>query len=139
MDKRIFFGLVGKNKKHIMEDKEYELYLINDTDHPVTLIRKASGGFKTYDENIVIMGAPEDNEVDIVIGPHDYILFCRLNESDFYDGATRYEAFINIDGVIKEYWFSTGRGAGFLGSSIPVINKYGRVIYPYVSDVTEVY
>ena len=136
MDKKIFFGLVGINKKRYLDVKEFDLYLINDTDNPITLLRKASGGFKTYDEDIVAMATPEDDEVNIVIEPHSYYLYCRMNESNFYDGVNRYEAFIDVDGVIKEFWFQTGRGAGFLGSLIPVLNKMGRVLLPYVSDVT---
>ena len=136
MDKKIFFGLVGINKKYETEEKGYELYLVNDTDNPITLVRKASGGFKTYDEEIVVMATPEDDEVNITIKPHSYVFYCGMNEGSF-DGANRYEAYIDVDGVIKNFWFSPGRGAGFLGSLIPIINKYGRVIYPYVSGVTE--
>ena len=136
MDKKIFFGLVGINKKRYLDVKEYDLYLINDTDNPITLIRKATGGFKTYDEDIVVMATPKDDEVNVIIAPHSYIAYCSMNE-DSFDGANRYEAFIDVDGVIKEFWFQTGRGAGFLGSLIPVINKMGRTIYPYVSDVIE--
>ena len=61
-----------------------------------------------------------------------------LYDSHFYDGASQYEAFVKVDGVIKKYWFYTGRGAGFLGSVIPVLNKMGRTIYPYMSDVTDI-
>ena len=137
MDKKIFFGLVGINKKHEMDDKEYELYLINDTDNPITLVRKAFGGFKTYDEDIVVMATPKDDEVNVRIKPHSYVFYCAMIEGSA-GGANQYEAYIKADGVIKKLWFHTDRGAGFLGSLIPVVNKYGRVIHPYVSDTVDI-
>jgi hypothetical protein len=130
MDKKIFFGLV---KKSGVDPPEYELYIINDTDNPVTIRRKASGGFITLDD-IVSMFKPKDKIVNITIQPHDYVLFDSLCTDDF-EGAGQYQVYVKIEGKTKKLVFFFGRNAGFLGSLIPIVHKYGRVIHPLISDI----
>jgi hypothetical protein len=139
MNKKIYFGLVKKNGIDPLSniygfgEPEYELYLINDSDRPFTVKKTSSGGFKTFDDTVE-MFAPQENDVDISIEPHNYILYGELY-ADSFDGAGQYEAIIEIDGSIKILEFTTSRGIGFLGSLIPCLNKYGRLIHPHIKDI----
>jgi hypothetical protein len=139
---KVFFGLVKKsginpleNMYNVGGEPEYELYLVNDTDYPVALKKKSSGGFKTYDNDITVMETPQDNDVDITIEPHGYILYNELY-ADSFDGARQIEAIIEIEDNTKRLMFYTSRGVGFLGTLLPCLdNKYGRVINPIIKDI----
>ena len=138
MDKKIFFGLVRKRgvsssaNMYNFGELEYELYLVNDSNNPITIKRKTYGGFKTYDDEVA-MFSPQDNETDITIEPHSYVLYSELYE-DSFDGAGQYQDFVEIEGSKKNLELYFSRGVGFLGSLIPCLNKYGRVIHPVISD-----
>ena len=138
MDKKIFFGLVKKQGVDPManiygNEPDYQLYLINDTDSPVTLKRQGFAGYKTFDDTVAML-APQDNEVETVIEPHAYILYRELY-ADSFDGAGEYEAVIETEGNIKTLILYTSRGVGFLGTLIPVVGKYGRVLHPHIKEV----
>jgi len=138
-DKKIFFGLVRKrgiiSTPDNFSEPEHELFLVNDSDNPITLKRMAYGGFKTY-EDTVAMSTPQDDEVDIIIEPHSYVLYTELFEHSFEGGADQYQAIVEIEGNVKKLEFYTSRGAGFMGSLIPCLNRLGRVIHPQISDYT---
>ena len=137
MDKKIFFGLRRKSgiisSPDNFSEPEYELYLVNDSDSPIIVKRKAFGGFTTYDDTVAMV-TPQDIEVDITIEPHGYVLYKELYE-DSFDGAGQYQAFVEIEGSLKMLEFYTSRGVGFMGSLIPCLKKLGRVIHPRISDV----
>ena len=114
-------------------EPEYELYLVNDSDNPITIKRAAYGGFKTH-EGVIAMSTPQDNEVDITVEPHNYVL-CREFYENSFDGAGQYQALVEIEGSLKMLEFYTSRDVGFMGSLIPCLKKLGRVIHPRISDV----
>jgi len=138
MDKKIFFGLLRKrgiiSSPDNFSEPEYELYLVNDTDNPITLKRTSYGGFETYDDDAIAMSTPQDDEVDIIIEPHSYVLYTELFEYSFEGGAEQYQAIVEIEGNVKKLEFYTSRGAGFMGSLIPCLNRLGRVIHPIITD-----
>ena len=138
MDNKIFFGLVRIPRKSIYDELEYELYLINDSDRPVTITRKAFGGFKTCDDDVVAMSKPQDNDVNITVEPHSHVFYCAMSEGSF-DGAGQCRAYAEIEGSSKMLEFYTSSGAGFMGSLIPCLNKYGRVIHPQVRDIVDTF
>ena len=132
MSKELFFGLVRLKREHYLDEDQYELYFINNSQAPVNIIRKTHGSFKTYDDDVV-MGKPQDDIVDIRVEAHSSVFYCGLSDQNF-EGANQYEAHVEVNGEIKilEFWFSGG--AGFMGGFIPVLNKPGRIIYPRISD-----
>ena len=139
MSKEIFYGLVRKKgidplaNMYGVGEPEYELYLVNDSNSPITVKKQSFGGFKTYDDTVATF-TPQDDEVEITIEPHNYVLYSELYE-DSFDGAGQYRAIIETEGSIKMLEFYTSRGVGFLGALIPCLNKYGRVIYPTVKEI----
>ena len=132
MNKELFFGLVRLKRQHHLDEDEYELYFINNTDNPVVIKRKARGSFKTYDEDIV-MGTPQDKDVDIRVEARSSVLYCDLSDSGF-EGGNEYQAYVEVNGVMKILEFSFSGGAGFMGSYIPVLEKPGRTVYPRIYD-----
>ena len=146
MSKEIFFGLTRKSGIHPLDsmygasEPEYSLYLINNSSTHITLINKASGGFKTYDSDIVVTGNSQDEAVSIVIEPQGYILYTELYEDTFNGnaGITQYDACIEVDGKAKVFTVIFNRGAGLLVTMLPCVGKYGRVVRPQISDVKTV-
>jgi len=134
MNKKIFFGLVRKSgaNVHGFSEPELELYLINDSDNPVTVKNKSFGGFVTYDDTVA-MFSPQNEEADIIIEPHGYILYTEVYE--YSDGVGQYQASVEIEGSLKMLEiYSSSLGSGFMGSLLPCVNKRGRVIYPRITE-----
>jgi hypothetical protein len=134
---KLFFGLIRQQGVDPLTniygfgESEYELYLINDTDKPVIIKQISSGGFKTYD-NDVVMATPKNESVDISITPHNHVLYGYISE---FTGITQYQAVIKINGDVMVLTFYLGNSAGFLGSLIPCLNMYGRIIYPDIKNL----
>jgi hypothetical protein len=133
--KELFFGLVKENRKHHLDDDEFDLFFINNSDNPVTIKRKSYGGFTTF-EDVVAMSTPKDDDVNIVVDAHSYIRYRGLSRGmnyDDFEGVNQYQTIVEVDGVMKllEFYLDD---SGYLGSLVPVINKYGRSIYPTIED-----
>jgi hypothetical protein len=139
MNKIIFFGLVRKKGIDPLANAygfgapEYELYLVNNSDNPITVKNKSFGGFKTFDDEVATL-RPQEDEVEILIEPHGYVLYDELYEENF-DGAGQCQAVVEIEGSLKNLEIYFSRGVGFLGSLIPCVNKLGRVIHPRITEV----
>ena len=137
--KEIFFGLVRKKgidplaNMYGIGEPEYELYLVNDSNNPITVKKQSFGGFKTFDDTVA-MFEPQDDDVEIIIEPHNYILHSELYEDSFY-GAGQYRTIIETEGGTKMLEFYTSGGVGFLGSLIPCLKKYGQVIRPTIKEI----
>jgi hypothetical protein len=131
--KELFFGLVKENRKHHLDEDEYELFFINASANPVTIKRKSYGGFST-EEDTVTMSKPTDEAIDIVVEANSYIPYRELSEYSF-EGGNQYQIHVEVDGVIKLLEFYLSGSAGFMGNLVPVVNRYGRVIYPTIEDL----
>jgi hypothetical protein len=139
MKKELYFGLTKQNRRHELDEDEYELYFINDSDSPVTIRKKSYGGFAT-EEDTVIMAKPRDTDVDIRVEAHGYELCYRLYrgmERDDFDGANQYEFHIETAEGMKVLEFYLSGSPGFMGNFIPALQKYGRTIYPKIYDYEE--
>lgn len=143
MSNKVFFGLVRKKNTNpygsmysFGSEPEYELYLINDSDHPVTVKRKLYGGFKTT-EDIVATTTPHDRAVNITIEPHSYIVYTELYEDTFNGdaGVTQIQAVIDIEDCTKVLEIMFARGAGMLNTLLPCVNLYGRIVKPHIRDL----
>jgi hypothetical protein len=139
MSKEIFFGLVRKERIDPLANMyglgvpELELYLVNDSDSPITVKKKTFGGFQTFDD-VCAMFTPQDEETDIIIEPHDYILYDELYE--YSEGAGQYQAIVETEGNLKMLdLYSSRLEAGFMGSLIPCVNKRGRVVHPIIRGI----
>ena len=132
--KELLFGVTKKKSTEIkyMSDAEYELYLINNTDFTVTLKQKSFGGFTTHDDT-VLMVQPQETDADVIIPPRSYILYGEMYEDDF-SGAGQYQAVVEIEGIKKQLEFYNRDCTGFFGSELPVLKKYGKLVYPHISD-----
>ena len=116
-NKELFFGFIkipsADPWAYIYGDFSpcYEVYFINSTDNPVTIKDK-----------------------NITVEPHSYTFYCSLYQYDF-TGAARYQTIINTDSGDLVLSFYLSGGAGFLGSLIPCLDKYGRIIHPYITNI----
>ena len=139
MDDKIFFALVKVKGADLYGgssatggEPPFEIYLVNNSDSPITLKRLAAGGFKTYDRDLVVMNTPTANYMNICIEPYGYVR-CKKLYADDFDGASQYEAFVEIEGITKKLEFTLSRGVGILGSKIPCMDSYGRIIRPRIT------
>jgi len=139
MGDKIFFALVKAKNADLYggsgasgNDPPLEIYLVNNTDSPITLKSTASGGFRTYDNDLVVMNKPNNKKGNIVIEPYGYLLYASLYIDDF-DGVTQHEAFVEVEGVTKKLEIMLSRGIGFLGAEIPCMDCYGRIIRPRIT------
>ena len=130
--KDMFFGLVRvKNSNPYSYDgAEYEIHFINDSENPAIIKEKEKSGFKTYDDNVV-MRTPKIETACIIVEPHSHVLCFCISESDLY-GANQYQTVIETDDSLINLSFYLSGGAGFMGSLIPCLNLYGRVIRPQI-------
>ena len=131
ISKDMFFGLVRiKNSNPYNYDgAEYEIHFINDSENPAIIKEKEKSGFKTYDDDVVT-GRPKIETPCIIVEPHSHALCFCISESDLY-GANQFQTIIETSGNLINFTFYLSGGAGFMGSLIPCLNLYGRVIYPH--------
>jgi len=141
MNDKIFFALIKIKGADIYGgsgatggEPPFEIYLVNNSDNPITVNRIASGGFKTYDNDLVVMNTPKDDNVDIHVESHGYVRYMKLYIDDF-DGITQHEAYVEIEGITKKFEFTLTRGVGILDTKIPCMDNYGRIIRSRMTDV----
>jgi len=140
MDDKIFFALVKVQGVDIYggfgasgADAPFEIHLVNNSDSPIAIRKLASGGFKTYDSDLVVMDKPKDKDVNIRIEANGYVRYAVLYIDDF-DGAKQYETHIEIDGTIKKFEFTLSRGVGLLDTKIPCLNQFGRIMRSRITE-----
>ena len=140
-NKKFFFGLtrvpgVGPlDSIYRFDVKEYEIFFINNSAEQVTIKENSYGGFKTY-EDVVVMATPGQEDVKIIVKPYSYVFYCSVLEDDLR-GASQYSVVIGTSGGDMVLTFYLSGGTGFMGSLIPCVNRPGRIIRPQINNLNE--
>ena len=127
---RFFLAICRDNKDTF---KEYTVYFVNNSELSIRSIHIVSGGYFTDDDDLVQLTTTSKSFENIEANrfvPIEY------TDDGAFDFTINYEIMVETETQVFELSFDIRKYLSGLArsSSIPIINKPGRIAYSYIKE-----